>query len=789
MIKEQTGLLFKTYNIILKWSLYLLFFLLPLFFLPWTSNVLDFNKQALLIGLVSISFSFWILKALTFGKLEAKTTAIHIFAAILLIVAVVSTFFSLNKYGSFWGTGGVYHESLLTIIFLAFFYFLIISSFRKKDVFYSLSLLTVSFFFSAVYGIFQLFGKFIIPVDFTRSAAFNTIGSVDALAVFGAVMLPIIISMAMVSRRALKVFFIIIMAIDTMLLVIINFSPAWFAVIAGVSLIIVLGIQKRNYFDSRWLIFPMFFLAVSISLFFFKFQIPGLAERPIDLYLKNKAGLEISIRSLKEMPAFGSGPGTFAFDYSKHKDSSLNKTIFWNFKTDDGGSKINTILATQGILGILSLLLLTAVFIFKGIIFFIGKKREESATDSNSSFSWLIGIGIFSSFVALIVSNFLHKSNMTLEFLFYAMIALFISLLFQDKKELILKQSSFMTLAFGFFFTLVFIFSLGILIIEGQRYAAEVYYMQGLKAWAEGSNGKTIEKISKAASINQKSDIYLMDLSKAYLQEINIELEKKDVPKEEMNQKVQIFVKNAVNSSVLATNLNPYNVSAWSVKGFVCQNLIGTVEGIDEWAEKAYDEAIKLEPLNPYFPTQQGIVYLTKFSILSSQQKDKQMTPQQEALLNNAKDKFNRAIELKSDYASARFQLATAYNLLGKTEEAIAELEKTKETVPSDIGVAFQLGLAYYQNSDYDNAKKEFERAVSLNDSYSNALYFLGLTYDKIGDKEKAMKVVEKVLELNPDNAEVKQALENLKSGRGALEGIEETTPIEDNPEEIKDEY
>ena len=32
-----------------KASVYLAVFLLPLFFLPWTVNVLDFNKQALLI--------------------------------------------------------------------------------------------------------------------------------------------------------------------------------------------------------------------------------------------------------------------------------------------------------------------------------------------------------------------------------------------------------------------------------------------------------------------------------------------------------------------------------------------------------------------------------------------------------------------------------------------------------------------------------------------------------------------------------------------------------------------
>ena len=35
---------------ITKYSIYLLVFLLPLLFLPWTFDYLDFNKQALLMG-------------------------------------------------------------------------------------------------------------------------------------------------------------------------------------------------------------------------------------------------------------------------------------------------------------------------------------------------------------------------------------------------------------------------------------------------------------------------------------------------------------------------------------------------------------------------------------------------------------------------------------------------------------------------------------------------------------------------------------------------------------------
>ena len=63
----------------------LLVFLIPLFFLPWTINVLDFNKQALLVVLVFVTLFFWILKVLVSGKLE--DCLVSITATTLILIA------------------------------------------------------------------------------------------------------------------------------------------------------------------------------------------------------------------------------------------------------------------------------------------------------------------------------------------------------------------------------------------------------------------------------------------------------------------------------------------------------------------------------------------------------------------------------------------------------------------------------------------------------------------------------------------------------------------------------
>jgi len=119
------------------------------------------------------------------------------------------------------------------------------------------------------------------------------------------------------------------------------------------------------------------------------------------------------------------------------------------------------------------------------------------------------------------------------------------------------------------------------------------------------------------------------------------------------------------------------------------------------------------------------------------------------------------------------------YQEQGKNAEAVKELEAVKNSAPLDTGLAFQLGLVYYQSKDYQKAKLELERAISLDSNYANALYFLGLTYDQLGNKNKAIEKFQKVSDLNPDNAEVKEILENLEAGKNALAGIVEEVPPE----------
>ncbi|MBU0546847.1 tetratricopeptide repeat protein [Patescibacteria group bacterium] len=55
------------------------------------------------------------------------------------------------------------------------------------------------------------------------------------------------------------------------------------------------------------------------------------------------------------------------------------------------------------------------------------------------------------------------------------------------------------------------------------------------------------------------------------------------------------------------------------------------------------------------------------------------------------------------------------------------------------------------------------ERVVRLSPSHSNALYSLAMAHDTQGENKKAIDTLQKVLDLNPNNADLKQKMEEFK--------------------------
>ena len=97
-------------------SLYLLVFLFALWFLPFTQNAVDYPKQLLLVAFVFFGVMAWLVKMVYKGEAMFRPSKLHILGAAVLAATGISTFFSLWRYGSFWGWPLDVTDSFLAIL-------------------------------------------------------------------------------------------------------------------------------------------------------------------------------------------------------------------------------------------------------------------------------------------------------------------------------------------------------------------------------------------------------------------------------------------------------------------------------------------------------------------------------------------------------------------------------------------------------------------------------------------------------------------------------------------------
>jgi tetratricopeptide (TPR) repeat protein len=507
-----------------------------------------------------------------------------------------------------------------------------------------------------------------------------------------------------------------------------------------------------------------------------------------------KASSNIATQTLREHAFFGSGPGTWIYNYAEYHSPEINKTAFWNVRFDRASTHFFTLLPTIGLLGTLTWLMV--------LLFLLGSAgRKLLRADERT---WHILIGVFSAWSLLLVSKFVYSSTFTLEFMFWLMMALLVVVHKHDFYSVRFERSPRAAMIVSFVFILGVVFSVSSLFVVGQRYMGEVHYTKALAADQTGGNiDEVLNELGKAASLNQNNDVYLRNLAVALLGKSNRLINEplgltqdEGESDEDFNGRQRVEAENrlraasqltadAVNIAKRATEINPSNVANWSVLGSVYRGLIGTTDGAANWSLESYKTAIEREPNNPTLHTSVGELYMVQANTaaagLQTEDEEAKAEAQKEVdeLLVKAVDSFNKALELKPDHGPAHFSLALALDQQGKLDEAITKMENVVRLNPRDVGVGFQLALLYYRNDQKEEAIRLLESVIQLSPNYANARWYLSAMYDEAGESDLAIAQLEKVLELNPSSELVQQKLAELKGETPAFDDDDLPPPIE----------
>ncbi|MFH1966515.1 MAG: tetratricopeptide repeat protein [Patescibacteria group bacterium] len=787
----------KIINFLIKFPLYALVFLIPLFWLPLTIEVYEFNKQYLLVFLVSLSFLAWLAKLVVVRKkLFFRRTALDFWILVFMLIMILSAVFSIDEISSWFGFYGRFSGSVIGILALIVLYFVVVNNVESVksekgksiwglslDKIYSLFIVSSWITIIVTYlSIFNLWSK--IPnmpgTMFIRS--FNPVGgSLEGLSIFLAMAMSLVVGLVLsksLGKKKIISMRIVFLIVSLILLFLINFSAAWVVLGVTMFILLVMAFWTRIFRERvNLLTLPIILLLIST---FYLFGLPAkigflsdldtLLPLPQELILDSGVARTVAWQSLKDYPVLGSGPGTYVADFVKFKPVEFNNDEFWNVRFDRGSSHIMEMIGTTGVLGILSYILILGIFLLIGLVF-LSRKRLKVLSANYPISDRRHPISVFPlilAWISLLVAQFVYMQNTVLSFYFWFFMALGV-VVWQGVQNKPFKKISFtfdrmpeVGLVMNVILIILVFALAGLFYMGGRFYLADVRFIEPVE-----SNEELVSKIEKSIILNNYRENYRQALSQAYLITAWAEANK---PEEEQNiQLLQALASGSIQQARIATSLSPNSVSAWENLGAIYRDTRGLVGGILPFALEAFAQATELEPTNPFFYRERCRLNLI------SEEKDWDETI----------GYCQRAIELKDNYLDAHVQLALVYEQKGDLEAALERMKGVLEKLrgvsfqrDSDFAGAateiyFQTGRLYFNLERIKEAVPMFEQAVIITPQYANGRYALALTYETDGRTEDALIQYQILSQMMPDDENIAAKVQELGGAIAPISPIE----------------
>jgi TolB-like protein/Flp pilus assembly protein TadD len=109
---------------------------------------------------------------------------------------------------------------------------------------------------------------------------------------------------------------------------------------------------------------------------------------------------------------------------------------------------------------------------------------------------------------------------------------------------------------------------------------------------------------------------------------------------------------------------------------------------------------------------------------------------------------FRRAIELNSNYATARGWYGLTLSMIGDYEEALVEAKHAVRLDPASSIINGMLGLVYWFGGEYDASLDQYKKASDLDPAGFQLHWGVGLSYLAIRDYDAAIAEMETALQL-----------------------------------------
>lgn len=770
---DVRGLGGSLYDKIIQILLYATVVVLPLFYLPFTSSVLEYNKQMFLVVVASVGLVVWLLGAVVTGKLTVRSSPLDKGVLALLVANIAAVIFSLTPVKSLFGIGGSLSSSLLTVLALSVFYFLAVNTLHDHGRMLRFALM-LSVVVALIVGICQMFTWYFLPGVFTHARAFNTVGSLNVLGILAAVLLPLL---AKTFRRGIDIASTVISVVGVfcaiVVLSILNWWVLWAVALAGMLGMIAFdsvnvaqlsedyGGRKNRFALSRFVV-PMIVIVLGAVLLLIQFNPSSLRSNfPVEVSPSYSLSSHIAVSALKQRLYTGWGPENFSLAFDKFGAGQLANSQLLDVRFSDATSEFLTMAVERGIIGVLAIAcllwcLLQVIVRFSRVISAAPRGTAAAMVGQSS--------GTLASMVAMTVALFLYPMNLTTWFVFFALLVLSSLTVSGDRSRTVdIEERPLYSLAASLGFIVGLILVLSGLYLSSVHYLSDVRYAKALE---QKTSSAALDGVVRAINLNSSDDRYLRDASQLTLSLLRDEINKKNSDP----QRIQNLIASSIQLAQRAATLQPEEALNWSNLGQVYQSLTGLVDTVERLAEDAYKKAAELRPGDPSIDNRIGSLWLARADLVRSvmQQSNSNTAALQQQFtdsLARAEEAFKRAIATSDNYGLAIYNLGAVYDRQGKVKEAINQLERIAPFNTNEPTLMFELGLLYIRASRKVDAVAAMRRAVLLAPQYANARWYLALLLEEQGDLNGAIAQLKEIQKSNPDNTALQQKLTQLQSG------------------------
>lgn len=620
----ETGLLFL-------WGC--TFLLFPVFYTTYTTDAVISPKVLLLAGVVFVSLLAWGALMLLTGQVRIKRTPLDVPVILFTVAVVLSSIFAINRADSL--------VASIIVVFGALSYFVLVNAFRTRKVaLFLLSSLLTGGVLAGVITILAHYKVYILPFASAKTPTFTPLGTYMEFALVAAILLPLTFSFLL---PALKGRFTARVGV---------FAVALLVLLAG---LIVVGIslltgQKPVIlpFDSG---FQTAFAAISQD-----------SGRVLQTFI------------------FGEGYGSFADVFSRFHNASLNGNAqLWFLSFPNSSSYVLELLATTGILGIVTYLFLA----YKALA---PMKKKQT----NPFYIALV--------VVFVLSVLLPFSAIEVLFLFFLLAEMSLSQREMMPQEYFDIELKFVALKKGVvaFTTLdsmqqgradkhptpIFAFAVLLVLVLVLGYftttytIADITFQQSLVA-ANNNNGTVTYKLQAQAitTYPYRSDYYrIFSQTNIALANSLLSLHNgNSSPSANTQQTAFSLIQQGITTARQATTLAPASTVAWQNLSSVYRSLIGVGQNAQDFSIQAAQQAAVLDGSNPQEYLNLGGIYY------------------QIGQYDNAIRMFQQAIVLKNDYANAYYNLGHSYEQKGDLQSALTQYQTVRSLVASNKTNADQM--------------------------------------------------------------------------------------------------